>query len=103
MTLSELFEKVYALPTDQYGLLTVKTATIHVYRTTGTQFNIEGFDGLPTWNVIKNDHSVLVVPVRGGASQWESGKSYSADTDISVLPIGIRLPLKVIGVIERTR
>ena len=101
MTLGELFEKVYALPTDQYGFLTVKTATIHVYRTTGTQFNIEGFDGIPTWNVIKNDYYVLVVPVHDGASQWESEKRYSVDTDISVLPIGIRASLKVIGVIEK--
>jgi len=101
MTLGELFEKVYALPTDQYGLLTVKTATIHVYRTTGPQFNIEGFDGIPTWNVIKNDDEVLVVPVRGGVPQLESEKRYSADTDISILPIGIRASLKVLGVLER--
>lgn len=70
-TFGELFDKVYTLPTDNVGIHELEHGyALHVYKTTGPQFNIIIKD-LPAWNFIKNEDTVSIVPVINGVSQWE--------------------------------
>ena len=90
MTIKELFEKVYALPVDKVGMYEHENGALHIYQTTGPQFNIlREKNGEVLWNVIKIDEYIKIVPVVGGASQWNRSVEYLDSDDVEDLPLKV--------------
>ena len=104
MTLERMFDIVYALPVDEFGIHRKDgVPLIHVYGT-GDQFNIlgGGAESVPLWNIIIDwsvvDGDVTVIPVSNGCSMWDWARTFDIDDKVDSLPDAITLVLKEAGI-----
>ena len=99
MTIKEMFEKVYSLPVDEVGMYEYDKGALHIYQTTGPQFNIlKHKDGEARYNVISLGEKVKVIPVDRGITLWERSTAFDASDDVEDLPMAVYRMLDEAGI-----
>mgnify|MGYP007110382847 CR=1 FL=1 len=99
MTIKEMFEKVYTLPVDGVGVYEHQNGALHVYKTTGPQFNIlQRKDGEARYNVINVGEKIKIIPVDRGVSLWERAVAFDVSDDVEDLPMPVYRMLSEAGI-----
>ena len=99
MTIKEMFEKVYALPVDEVGIYEYAKGALHIYQTTGPQFNIlKNKDGEARYNVINVGEKIKIIPVDRGVSLWERAVAFDVSDNVEDLPMPVYRMLSEAGI-----
>lgn len=99
MMIQEMFDKVYALPTNNFGVYRHERGALHVYKSTGPQFNILDKDENVLWNIIGQTGGIAIVPVENGVSQYDRNVICGMSEDVEELPMQIYRLLEEAGVL----